>query len=120
MKNSPEANSKKRSRKKLPQAFTIVSVNEKFKGRCFFVDRHGIIICHCDIRYKVNMDTDGLNSHVNTGIHKKWEARRDEEQHRQAHIEEVVDADNGNLHHESHVSEKYKAFHIQYVQNMMV
>jgi hypothetical protein len=87
-KNSPEAKSNKRSRENLPQAFTIANV--KFKGRSLFLDRHGVLRCHCDSRDKVNMDNNRLNSHVKTGIHKKWEASRDEDQQRQAWIEEVV------------------------------
>jgi hypothetical protein len=100
-KNSPEAKSNKRSRENPPQDVTITSV--KFKGRGFFVDRHGVLQCHCDNGDKGNMDTDGLNSHVNTGIHKKWEARRDEEQNCRARIKEVAAVYNGNLHREIHI-----------------
>jgi hypothetical protein len=105
-KNCPEAKSNKRSRKKLPQAFAIANVT--FKGRCFFVDRLGGLRCHCYSRYKGNMDTNGLNSHANTVIPKKWKARCEEDQQHHAWIEEVATADNGNLH-----------LHIHYVQNML-
>jgi hypothetical protein len=84
MKTSPEAKSVKRYRKKLQHSFVIVNV--KFKGQGLFVDRHGVLRCHCDRRDKGNMDTDGLNSCVKASIQKKWEAMRDEEQQLQAHI----------------------------------
>jgi hypothetical protein len=67
MKTNPEATSIKRSRKKLSHAFTIANV--KFKGRCVFVDRHGVLRCHCDNIDKGKMDTDGLNSHMTAFVH---------------------------------------------------
>jgi hypothetical protein len=62
--SSPKNKKKKRVRKKLPDPVSCVTKN------CgFFLEKDGVLRCHCDIKSKAKMDEAALKVHLRMKKH---------------------------------------------------
>jgi hypothetical protein len=110
--------SAKRCRRRTPDP--VIIVKNVFRRVGFFVDKDGMLKCHCDNKDKGKMDATGLKKHLSQLKHVFWQEKRTEEQHRQEIIQEVVaDKNQENLFRDSSVSKNDKAFRLRYIQMLI-
>jgi hypothetical protein len=71
---SKKDGSTKRCPRRTPDPASIVKY--VFRGVGFFVDKDGMLKCHCDNKDKGNMDETGIKKHVYQLKHVLWQEKR--------------------------------------------